>query len=374
MIEFTTPSGTIDRIGSECKTLRQLEAQLRQCFAHWGYEEVMTPMVEYYKTFTAAQMKDQEMYKMLDASNQILTLRGDMTIPIARLAATKCKDIPLPLRFQYSASVFKLQKDFSGNQNEGMDCGVELLGVEEPYGDMEILNCALDALSLLKDQRYTLEIGNRKFFLAACEALHLPKSTIHTLADLINRKSITALNEYVNQLELNEDKKNFFRHLPWLCGDGTILTQARAYAFDPKLTAILDELEQCRIQCEQLGYGEQISFDLGKIPRMQYYSGIIFEAFVEGVSDSVLSGGRYDHLCERFHRPLPAIGFAIRLDALAKVMKHYPASPSLILSYPPHLQGEALKQAAVLRQTHIVNLQVDISLDHIQVMEGVKSC
>ncbi len=153
MIEFTTPPGTKDTIGLECKTLRELEIQFRDRFDRWGYEEVITPMIEYYQTFTAAQMKDREMYKMLDASNRILTLRADMTVPIARLAATKLKDSPLPLRFQYSASVFKLQEHFSGNQNEGIDCGVELLGVDESSGDLEILACALDALSVLKDQR-----------------------------------------------------------------------------------------------------------------------------------------------------------------------------------------------------------------------------
>lgn len=374
MITFTTPSGTKDRIGKECQTLRQLEGVLRDRFAHWGYEEVMTPMVEYYQTFTAAQMKDQEMYKILDASNQILTLRGDMTIPIARLAATKCKDSRLPLRFQYSASVFKRQEHFSGNQNEGMDCGVELLGMAEPCGDLEILACALDALSLLKNQRYTLEIGTRKFFLAACEALGLTESTITTLADLINRKSIAALHTYVDQLALDDDKKEFFKQLPWLCGDGSVLDQARTYAFDPKLITILDELKQYQLQCEELGYGDHISFDLGKIPRMQYYSGIIFEAFVEGVANSVLSGGRYDHLCERFHRPLPAVGFAIRLDAFATAFQTNQSTPCVTLSYPPCLQVEALKQAAALRRDHIVYLRSDANLDHIEVKEGGASC
>ena len=374
MIEFTTPPGTKDTIGLECKTLRELEIQFRDRFDRWGYEEVITPMIEYYQTFTAAQMKDREMYKMLDASNRILTLRADMTVPIARLAATKLKDSPLPLRFQYSASVFKLQEHFSGNQNEGIDCGVELLGVDESSGDLEILACALDALSVLKDQRYTLEIGNRKFFLAACEALHLTETTVNTLADLINRKSITALQDYIAKLDLNEDKKDFFRQLPWLCGDVSILKQARSYAFDSKLITILDELEQYYHQCEQLGYGEHISFDLGKIPRMQYYSGIIFEAFVEGVGNSVLSGGRYDHLCERFGRALTAIGFAIRLDAFAKEIKKKQVRKNIILTYPPHLQVEALKQAADLRQENIVVLRADASLTHIMIKEGVESC
>lgn len=374
MIEFTTPSGTKDIIGAECRTLRDLEFQFRDRFDRWGYEEVITPMIEYYQTFTAAQMKDQEMYKMLDASNRILTLRADMTVPIARLAATKRKDSPLPLRFQYTANVFKRQVHFSGNQNESVDCGVELLGVDETSGDLEILACALDALSILKDQRYTLEIGSRKFFLTACDALHLNEMTVNTLADLINRKSIAALHDYVVGMDLSEDKKDFFRQLPWLCGDVKILQQARACAFHSELMTILDEMEQYYHQCEQLGYQEHISFDLGKIPRMQYYSGIIFEAFVEGVGNSVLSGGRYDHLCERFGRPLTAVGFAIRLDAFSKAVQQKQSRKYITMAYPPHLQVEALKQAVDLRKEAIVSLQADANLTHITVKEEWRSC
>ncbi len=369
MIEFTTPLGTRDLIQQECRNKRFLEEHFRTVFEKWGYEEVMTPMLEYYQTFSVARMKEQEIYKILDASNRILTLRGDMTIPIARVVATKFKKSNGPLRFQYCANVFKVKERLSGNQNESTDCGVELFNVEEPYGDLEILTCALDALQILDGYQYTLEIGNRNFFQAACTALHLPDQSIQTLADMINRKSLKELQDYVDELELSEDKKQFFRQLPWLCGDIKVLEEARGLAFDPSLHAILDELDELCRQLQQLGYAKHISIDLGKIPRMEYYTGIIFDAYVEGSGDSILSGGRYDQLSDRFGKKCCAVGFAVRLDALSAIIHHHAAQKHIFLHYPPHLQVEALNKAKQLHNEGIVHLVLDETCTAIQIKE-----
>lgn len=370
MITFTTPVGTRDLIKQESQTRRTLQSTLMNIFDHWGYEEVVTPMVEYYSTFSIANMKEQEVYKILDASNRILTLRSDMTIPIARVAATKFKDEPLPLRFQYSANVFKVKEELSGNQNESTDCGVELLGVEEPYGDLEILACALDALSVCDGLHYTLEIGNLNFFQAACSVLQLDEATRNTLADLINRKSLKSLNDYVDGLDLEETHKNFFKQLPWLCGTTDILENAKAIAFHDDLKQIIRQLTALCEQLKSLGYEEEITIDLGKIPRLTYYTGLIFEAFVEGVGISILSGGRYDQLVKRFGRELPAIGFAIRLDALLEVINLPQTTTRKIVSYPSNKQVEALQLAKELRTAAIVELILNDELTELEVSEG----
>lgn len=375
MIEFTTPAGTRDLIKEECTTRRWLQTKLMEVFDSWGYEEVNTPMVEYYQTFSIAQMKEQELYKILDASNRILTLRADMTIPIARVAATKFNDEDLPLRFQYCANVFKVNEQLRGIQNESTDCGVELLGVEEPYGDLEILACALDALSLLKNQTYTLEIGNLNFFQAACDALHLEEAVRNRLADLINRKSLKSLQDYVETLSLDQEKKTFFLQLPWLCGDVNVLQEARAYVFHEDLIQILDQLANLCEQLKQLGYEEAITIDLGKIPSMKYYTGLIFEAFVEGVGISVLSGGRYDKLGKRFGHDVPAIGFCIRLNALASILTPPAPRKRLIIEYPPQLQVSALRLAQTYRKDQIVELKQNEAIEEIQLLEeGRTTC
>lgn len=359
MNEFTTPEGTRDLILQESYTRKQLQLELEDCFQSWGYQEVTTPMIEYYNTYNVAQMKEEQMYKFFDASGKILTLRPDMTIPIARVAATKFKDASLPLRFRYSANVFKVNEKLSGNKNEICDCGVELIGVEEPSGDLQILACAIDALSLLGDIHYTLEIGNINFFQEACRDLSLNSEQISKLATLIDKKSLKSLELYVQELGLDEAMQTFFMKLPWLCGGKEVLEEARKYAFNDRLVSILDTLETIRLQLAQLGYEKFITFDLGKVARLHYYTGLIFEAFVAGVGMSILSGGRYDALLKCFGKDLAAIGFSVRLDALLDIITRKEERKRITLLYPKDKIVEALEKAGTLRKNFIVELQED---------------
>ena len=106
---------------------------------------------------------EQDSYKFFDTQGRILMLRADMTIPIARVVATKFKDSSLPLRFRYCANVFKVHEQLSGKRNETSECGVELIGVEETCGDLEIIVTALEALKVIDKSNWILEIGNINF-------------------------------------------------------------------------------------------------------------------------------------------------------------------------------------------------------------------
>lgn len=372
MNEFTTPQGTRDLIVKECNTRRKLRIQLEEIYRSWGYQEVITPMIEYYDTFRIADMREEEMYKILDASGRILTLRPDMTIPLARVAATKFKDIKEPLRFLHTSNVFKVNAELHGNNNESTDCGIELLGVEEPYGDLEILNCALDALSILKDTRYTLEIGNLNFFHSACKDLALSTEQQEQLADLVNRKSTTSLKELVNSLPIPQNRKEFFIKLPWLCGDISILEEAKSYAFNEDLQAVIAQMENLCQNLKILGFDKALTIDLGKVPHLKYYTGLIFEAFVEGVGISVLSGGRYDKLLKRFGKDMPAIGFAVRLDALLDILADSEKEEKTIVEYGEKHCVEALQKAKELRRNGIVEMRLNTQIDQVIVRKDGK--
>lgn len=374
MNEFTTPQGTRDLVIDECYTRRKLRIELEDVFARWGYQEVITPMIEYYNTFSMADMKEEEMYKILDASGRILTLRPDMTIPIARVAATKFKDAKGPLRFMHCSNVFKVNEQLHGNKNESCDCGIELIGVEEPCGDLEVLNCAFDALRILGDIRYTLEIGNLNFFHAACKDLNISKQEQEQLADLVNRKSLKSLEDFVNTLDISDDMKAFFNKLPWLNGSVEILNEARAYAFNEELVNTLNQLEQLCGQLKALGYDDVVTIDLGKVPSLNYYTGLIFEAFVEGVGISILSGGRYDELLKRFGKDLPAIGFAVRLDALLDIIQRKDSRKRIVLEYSSKHCLEALRKAQVLRENFIVELAINEDIDEVRTRKDVEAC
>ena len=121
---------------------------------------------------------------------------------------------------------------------------------------------------------------------------------------------------------------------------------------------------------KELGYEKHITFDLGKVPHLNYYSGLLFEGFVEGIGTSVLSGGRYDTLAEKFGSPMPAIGFSVKLDYVLPVLEKVATKqPSVRLCYPMKAKVKALQKAKELRKDHIVELLQDEAYEDVCVIK-----
>lgn len=370
MKQFSVPAGMRDLILGECETKKELQLQIEDCLSKWGYEEVITPTIEFFKTYDVGfdNIQEEDMYKFFDASGRILMLRADMTIPIARVVATKFKDAKTPLRFRYCANVFKVHEELSGLQNEISDCGVELIGMEEECAELEILITAMEALQVVKDKKVILEIGDINFFREACNSLKLNEDEIMTLAKLIDNKSLKALEDYLQELKLSEKDQQFFNQLPWLSGNSLILEEAKKYAFNDRLLQIIDRLVQLNMQLNALGYKE-VNFDLGKVTNLNYYTGLIFEAYVEGVGARVLSGGSYNTLIGKYGRDLTAVGFSIKLDALLEVVAPKKKESRYIIEYPKALLVEAIRQSQQFREEKIVELRVNDQLGKVVVKE-----
>lgn len=370
MKKFMIPEGMRDLILGECSMKRKLQFDLEEIFESFGYKEIVTPSIEYFRTYLTGleSIKDEQMYKFLDYRGRIMTMRMDMTVPIARVVATRMKDQPLPLRFRYCANVYKINESFAGKLNEVTDCGVELIGQTAEESDLEILVCALEAMESMKQESYTLELGDVNFFHGACSDLKITDEERIKLADLVDKKSIAQLEEYLDNLRIDYKVKEFFLKLPWMCGDVTILDEVLPYCFNSKLRKTVENLRKTYMQLKELGYEKNITFDLGKIPHLTYYTGILFEGFIEGSGTSVLSGGRYDTLLEKFGTPMPAIGFSVKLDYVLPVLKaDKTGKQTVVMHYPGKLKVEALKQAAELRATHRVELKQDEFCNSVEV-------
>lgn len=370
MNKYQIPEGTKDLILDESLAKKQLQVNLEKLLDRWGYREVMTPTIEYFNTFLVGfeEIHEEDLYKFFDKNGKILTLRQDMTIPIARLVSTKFKDDNFPLRLRYCAQVFTVLESFAGNQNEETDLGVELIGEDSKTADLEILAMAFDTLMLLDEKNFTLELGNIDFFNEACRDLKLDDTNKEKLANLIDNKSLTELNDFLIKLNLDKSKQEFFNQLPWLNGGLEVLEEAKKYTINDKQLQIINEIKELCDSLSKLGYQKYITIDLGKVPRLNYYTGIIFEGFVSGVGHGVISGGRYDNLLSKFDKDLPAIGFSLKLDRLLKVV-----NPKLdykqrkVINYPQDKIVEAISLSKTLRNDAIVRLNRNDDLQNIEV-------
>ena len=110
------------------------------------------------------------------------------------------------------------------------------------------------------------------------------------------------------------------RNLPRLFGGEEALEAAEAYCRDEETAGVLRYLRKLYASLSRLGLGEKLMVDLGLVQRNDYYTGVVFSSYVQEHGEAVLLGGRYDSLCEKFDSPMPAVGFAADVEALAVLM------------------------------------------------------
>ena len=316
------PEGTRDIIFDECVIKRNIERNVDELFEKWGYKEVITPTVEYYETFNQdfQILKEEDMYKFFDNKGRILVLRPDMTIPIGRVVETKLKDSAFPLQLRYNSNIFRVHESFGGKRNEYTDMGVELIGLEDTKSDLEMLVLALESLKTLGLNEFKLEIGYSGFFNAALKGSNIDEECKNAIATFIDEKNLKSLEEYLDSLDIQDGYKTFFNRLPWMFGEKEILQEARELAFNSELKESISYLEKLYFELEELGYSGNITFDLGMVPRLDYYTGIIFKGYCEGVGTTVLRGGRYDNLIKPYKKSIPAIGFSIDINCVISIL------------------------------------------------------
>eukprot|EP00828_Plagiopyla_frontata_P003139 TRINITY_DN1082_c0_g2_i1.p1 TRINITY_DN1082_c0_g2~~TRINITY_DN1082_c0_g2_i1.p1 ORF type:complete len:389 (+),score=84.16 TRINITY_DN1082_c0_g2_i1:509-1675(+) len=372
------PEGMRDLMLDECVIKRKLEKNIDELFFKWGYKEVITSTVEYYETFNQnfETLKEEDMYKFFDNKGRILVLRPDMTIPIARVVETKLKDLELPMKLRYNSNIFRAHKSFGGKRNEYTDAGVELIGLEDTKSDLEILVLAIESLKKLGLKDFKLEIGNIGFFNGAFENTDIDEGYKSKIAKFIDEKNLKSLEEYLENLDIDKEYKKFFNKLPWMFGERNILDEAKKLAFNKSINQNLVYLEKIYDELEQLGYGKNITFDLGMIPRLNYYTGIIFKGYCEGVGTTVLRGGRYDNLIKPYKAKIPAIGFSIDIDSVISntdINTKIDEKEKLYkIYYGEDIKIEAIKKSMELREKEfIVELLPKEGLKEIQiVIEG----
>ncbi|OOM07341.1 ATP phosphoribosyltransferase regulatory subunit [Clostridium saccharobutylicum] len=371
------PEGTRDLILDECIIKRSLERNLDGIFEKWGYKEVITPTLEFYETFNynSQSLKEEDMYKFFDNRGRILVLRPDMTIPIARVVETKLKDSKIPIKLRYTSNVFRVHASLGGKRNEYTDCGIELIGLEDKKSDLEVLVLALEALKKLGLRNFKLEIGNIGFFNGAFKNLDIDQEYKESIAQFIEDKNMKSLEDYLDTLDIKDEYKRFFNKLPWMFGDKKILEDAKNIAFNDDIKENLEYLEELYEQLDELGYGENVTFDLGMVPRLNYYTGIIFRGFGEGVGNTVLRGGRYDSLIQSSKKYIPAIGFSIDINSVIPNVNIYNDLNNdenlCKVFYGAENRIEAIKKSEELRREGlIVELLPTENINEIKIIKG----
>ncbi|MBP2634541.1 MAG: hisZ [Firmicutes bacterium] len=312
------PYGTKDLLPREAKQKRIVEGALAELFSCWGYDEVVTPTFEYMETMTlgTGNAIHEHVFKFFDKNNRTLALRPDMTTPIARVAATRFKERPLPLRLFYLTNVFRHEQAQAGRQCEFYQAGIELLGAPGPAADAEIIAIAVEAMLEAGLTNFQIGLGQVAFIngIMAESGLNLLEQQKVKYA-MVNR-DLVGLGEILAESGLSQPAQELLRQIPLLHGREDMLKEAYHLVNNATSRAALDNLADIYKLLKDYGVEQYVNFDLGIIRDLDYYTGMVFEGYTPGLGFPLCGGGRYDTMLESFGVANPATGFALGIERI----------------------------------------------------------
>lgn len=309
------PPGSRDVLPEEMRERRRLYGDLIDVFEGRGYGEVATPAIEYDEVLSRGDGRAaSNSYRFFDESGELLALRSDMTVPIARLVASRYEGAEMPLRFCYLATSYRAVRPQRGQMREFAQAGVELIGAPAPQGTaevVEVLEAALDAAGL---NRAVIGLGDADLFRQLLAELGVEGEARDAVIARLATHDLVGLEAELTAIAgIDEEQCATCVALSQLRGGREVLEQARGLggaAVERATARLLETYEEL----ERRGVADRVQIDLGLLRDLGYYSGAILEVYDPALGYVLGGGGRYDGLLKRFGVDQPAAGFALYLE------------------------------------------------------------
>lgn len=300
------PRGFRDILPLEARELRAIERSVSETFALHGYVPLEPPAVEH--ASSTLPVRAERLIRFLDRDGSLVVLRPDATTAVARLVAQRYANASGALRLAYFGPVFREEPAMLGAERQHDQAGVELVGASGPLADAEVLALLAETLARCGLSRTTVEVGHLRLvrrLLAGLDAAALEE----VLAALRAGRLVEALDR-ARDAGLDRASLELARR--------TLAVRGRlpADADLPEAAELAETIALARELFPGDGSDGPYAANLGLIPELPYYTGIVFEALTEGSRYPVAAGGRYDELLHSFGTPRPAIGFAIPVPRL----------------------------------------------------------
>jgi ATP phosphoribosyltransferase regulatory subunit len=298
------------------RELRRLQSSLIEVFESSGYGEVATPTIEYHEVLARGDEGGAPAaYRFFDEGGDLLAMRTDMTIPIARLVGGRFAAAEPPFRFFYVGNAYRAIRPQRGQMREFTQAGIELVGAEAPAGTVEVIEVLARALDAAGLGRAVIGLGDADLYRQLLEEVGVAAEKRDLILDRLATHDLVGLEAEIEELGLGDRERETLLRLPNLRGGREVLEEARGLGgaaverASSRLTATYDALAE-------RGVADRVSLDLGLLRDLGYYTGAIVEVYDPALGHVLGGGGRYDELMGRFGRPLPAAGFALYVERL----------------------------------------------------------
>jgi ATP phosphoribosyltransferase regulatory subunit len=311
------PPGTRDVLPDEMRELRKLHRALIDVFEERGYGEVATPAIEYDDVLSRGDGRSAGSgYRFFDESGDLLALRAEMTVPIARLVASRYADAEGPVRLCYLANAYRAVRPQRGQMREFVQAGVELIGASAPEGTAEVVEVLEAALHAAGLDRAVIGLGDSDLYRQLLAEYGVEGEARDTILERLATHDLVGLEAELSAVDgIDDEQCATCVALSQLRGGREVLDEARALggAAVERATARIGETFEA---LDARGVAGRIRIDLGLLRDLGYYSGAILEVYDPALGHVLGGGGRYDGLLGRFGRDLPAAGFALYLERI----------------------------------------------------------
>ncbi len=285
----------------------ELIPKLRNLYEKLGYKKYKMSKFEEYDFYSENKsfLKSKNIITFNDLNGKLLALKPDVTLSIVKNSGLGTQ------KLYYTENVYRIK---SGQYKEIMQVGLEYMGKVDSYTASEVITLAAQSLNAVSES-YVLDISHMGFISGMLDELSLSSNDYDKMLELISRKDAHEIRNLCASLSTDADLTEKIITMATLYGSfSEILPACKELSLNKKTDEALSELNNLYSLLCATGADKNINIDFSIINDMSYYNGVIFQGFINGVTGSVLSGGRYDNLLSKMGKNVEAIGFAIYTD------------------------------------------------------------
>ncbi|RLG19610.1 histidine--tRNA ligase, partial [Candidatus Micrarchaeota archaeon] len=304
---YQTPRGTRDLMPEKAMQLEELLDSVRGVFRKYGYEPVETPAFEELEVLEKKSGEEVRKQIFKVGEGERLGLRFDLTVPLARLAASN-SDLPLPFKRYHISRVWRHEEPQKGRFREFYQADIDIVGSESMECEAEVLACALEALQAVGLKECRIRLNNRKLLDAMFAKLGLKAGAteIFRALDKLDRQGKQVVVEELRKLGLGPGEIDAIMKVVELKGSNEKKLEYAEKEFPNEGVKELREILDCLKD-----YGVEAEFDLSLVRGLDYYTGPVFEISAGKEVGSIAAGGRYDNLIGLYgSKQMPATGIS----------------------------------------------------------------
>lgn len=313
MRTWLLPEYIEDMLPAEAARIERLRRAMLDLFERWGYRLVMPPLLEYVDSLLTGTGHDLDLrtFKLVDQlSGRMMGVRADITPQVARIDAHLLNQQGVT-RLCYAGSVLHTRPAAPDATREPLQIGAEIYGHAGVESDLEVQRLLCRALETAGVKGARIDIGHVAVFRSLVRMAGAGAGLESELFEALQRKDVPAVKALTRGM--GRSARDALQALPELYGGPEVLAlAARRLPRLKEIGAALHTLKALSRVC-----AIPASFDLAELRGYHYHSGVVFDAYCDGVAGAVARGGRYDEVGKAFGRPRPATGFSIDLRELA---------------------------------------------------------